>query len=153
MTKFLKKIEKPWFWAILTIITAPPTFWEFSRTCGFRRMLEDHYILHFKVIPAKTNDLISQKNWKILILGHFDHYNCPAHFLRVFPKNPALSLFIPYGSLPSCKISEKSHEPILRTCVTDRRTDTRQWIHRTLFRLRAGGPTMNFELNGDLRFL
>jgi hypothetical protein len=109
-------------------ITGEP---EFSRTCGFRRMLEDHYILHFKVIPAKTNDLISQKNWKTLILGHFDHYNCPAHFLRVFPKNPALSLFIPYGSLPSCKISEKNswaNSENLRHGHTDRHTDGSEFI-------------------------
>ena len=30
----------------------------------FCKMIEDHKILHFKVIPAKTNDEIFQKLWK-----------------------------------------------------------------------------------------
>ena len=46
--------------------------------------------------------------------------------MRIFPKNPALSLFYVYGPLTSCKKIEKTNESILRTLrhgQTDGRTD------------------------------
>ena len=39
--------------------------------------------------------------------------------MRIFPKNPALSLFYVYGSLTSCKKLEKINEPILGTLRHD----------------------------------
>ena len=50
--------------------------------------------------------------------------------MRIFPKNPALSLFYIYDRLTSCKKSEKTNEPILRTSVsrTDGRTDDTEFI-------------------------
>jgi hypothetical protein len=66
---------------------------------------------------AKTNEKISQKSWKTLILGYFDHIYCHAHFLRIFSKNRALSLFYIYDPLTSCQKSKKSNEPFPRTLV------------------------------------
>ena len=43
--------------------------------------------------------------------------------MRFFSENPALSLFLTHHPLTSCKKSEKTNEPILRSCVTDARTD------------------------------
>ena len=62
MTRFLKKVEKPDFrpfWALWAQIWAKR---DFSRKKIFRRMIEDHEILHFEVIPAETNDSISRKS-------------------------------------------------------------------------------------------
>ena len=42
--------------------------------------------------------------------------------MKIFPKNPAVSLLCLYGPLTSCKISEKTNEPIDRK-VCYRRTD------------------------------
>ena len=64
---------------------------------------------------AKTNEKISQKSWKTLILGYFDHIYCHAHFLRIFSKNRALSPFYIYDPLTSCKKAKKSNEPIRLT--------------------------------------
>ena len=48
--------------------------------------------------------------------------------MRIFPKNRALSLLSVYGPLTSCKITEKTNEPIQRKVRygrTNRRTDGR----------------------------
>ena len=44
---------------------------------------------------------------------------------REFFRKIGLSFFFPYGPLNSCKKSEKSFEPIPRTCVAGGRTDGR----------------------------
>ena len=87
---------------------------EFCQTCGFLRMIEKHNSFHFRPLLAKTNDSILRKSPKTLFLGTFGLIFSQ---MRVFPKNWALSLFCVYGPLTSCKISEKTNEPILRkTC-------------------------------------
>ena len=73
-------------------------------------MIEDHKILHFQVIPAKTNDSISRKSWKTLILGPFGPFLPKFGQMRFFSKNRALSLFIIYESLTSYQKSEKTYE-------------------------------------------
>ena len=73
-------------------------------------MIEDHKILHFKVIPAKTNDSISQKSWKTLILGRFGPEMPENRKTGFFPKNRALSVFIIYESLTSYQKSEKTYD-------------------------------------------
>ena len=56
-----------------------------------------------------------QKPYFWAILGLFGPFLPIFEKMRIFPKNPALSLFYIYGPLTSLKISEKSNEPILRT--------------------------------------
>ena len=79
--------------------------------------------LHFSAFPAKTFDSMFCKSPKTLFLGHFWPKSPNLGRTRIFPKNLALSFFFPYGPLTSCKKSEKSFEPIHRTCVADGRTD------------------------------
>ena len=106
----------------------PRAFWSITRepdcswTCGFRRKLGDHKVYRFKVIPVKTNDSIFQKSRKTLILGHFGPFLPKFGQMRFFLKNRALSVFITYCPLTSCKKSEKTNEPILRKSW-DRLTD------------------------------
>ena len=58
---------------------------------------------------------------------------------RIFPKNPALSLFYLHGLLTSCKVSEKTNERLWRKVrqgrtedsQTDRQTEGQGWIYRT----------------------
>ena len=52
------------FWAI----TRDP---DFSQTCGFRTVIENHNIFHFKLFLTKTNDSILHKCPKKTILGTF----------------------------------------------------------------------------------
>ena len=48
-----------------------------------------------------------------------------------FLKNLASSITRYHGRLSSCKISEKTNDPILRK-LSEGRTDRREWFHRTL---------------------
>ena len=59
-------------------------------------------------------DWIFVKFAKTLFLGHFDPFLPKNGEIGFFPKNRASSLFRIYGSLTSCKKSEKSYDPILR---------------------------------------
>ena len=101
---------------------------EFSQIWDFRRKLANHNTLHFRSFLAKTNDSILRKSPKTLFLGLFRPLFPIFEKMRIFPKNPALSLFYIYGPLTSCKKSEKTNEPIPRTlryARTDGRTDAR----------------------------
>ena len=55
---------------------------DFSQTCGFRRMIENHNIFHFKPFLAKTNDSIFHKSPKTLILGTFGQIWAEQDFFR-----------------------------------------------------------------------
>jgi len=39
--------------------------------------------------------------------------------MRIFSKNPAPSVFHPLDTLTSCKVLEKSYEPLRRNNITD----------------------------------
>jgi hypothetical protein len=62
--------------------------------------------------------------------------------MRIFPKNPALSLLCLYGPLTSCKISEKTNEPIMRK-VCYRRTSWLRWIYR-IFPVNRGSKKRSY---------
>ena len=99
---------------------------EFSQIWDLRRKLANHKTLHFRSFLEKTNDSILRKSPKTLFLGLFRPFSPIFQKMRIFPKNPALSLFYIYGPLTSCKISEKTNEPIprkVRYGRTDERTD------------------------------
>ena len=97
---------------------------EFSQIWDFHRKLANHKTLHFRSFLAKTNDSILRKSPKTLFLGLFRPFFPIFEKMRIFPKNPALSLLCLYGPLTSCKISQKTDEPIMRK-VCYRRTDGR----------------------------
>ena len=101
---------------------------EFSLIWDLRRKLANHNTLHFSSFLAKTNDSILRKSTLLPIFGPFFPF---LGKMRIFPKNRALSLLSIYGPLTSCKISEKTNEPIPRK-VRYRRTDGHGWIHRIL---------------------
>ena len=98
---------------------------EFSQIWDFCRKLANHNTLHFRSFLAKTNDSILRKSPKTLFWGHFGPFLPIFEKMRIFPKNPALSLFYVYGPLTSCKKIEKTNEPILRT-LRHRQTDWHQ---------------------------
>ena len=112
---FPKMVQKAHFW---TLFSHKSREREFSQIWGLRRKLANHKTLHFRPFLAKTNNSIfPQKSQKL--------YFCPfCPFLEKleFSRKIRLSLLIVYGSLPSCKISEKTNEPILRK-VHYERTD------------------------------
>ena len=70
--------------------------------------------LHFRPFLAKTNDSILRKSPKTLFWGFFGPFFPIFQKMRIFLKNRALSLLSIYGPLTSCKISEKTNEPIPR---------------------------------------
>ena len=97
---------------------------EFFPDKGFLQKV-NHNTLHFGSFLAKTNVTILCKSpktyfWAILCL--FGPFLPIFEKMRIFPKNPALSLFYVYGPLTSCNKLEKTNEPILRT-VHHRQTD------------------------------
>ena len=63
---------------------------------------------HFKQKKVHINGLDFRQNAKNLV---FQHKCCKISILRFFFENPALSLFLLYCSLTSCKKLEKSLEP------------------------------------------
>ena len=103
---------------------------EFSQIWDFCRKLANHNTLHFRSFLAKTNDSIFRKSPKTLFLGLFWPFLPIFEKMRIFPKNPAVSLFYVYGPWNSCKKIEKTNEPILRT-LRHGLTDGRHWIHMT----------------------
>ena len=75
---------------------------------------------HFNKKKVHINGLDFRQNAKNLV---FQHKCCKISILRFFFENRALSLFLLYDSLTSCKKSERSYDPILRKSVTDLLTD------------------------------
>ena len=114
MTQFSAKVQKPYFCPFLGPFCPKSREREFSQIWDLRRKLANHKTLHFRSFLAKTNDSILRKSPKTLFLGLFGPFFPIFQKMRIFPKNPALSLFIIYGPLTSCKISEKTNEPIPR---------------------------------------
>ena len=103
--------------------------WEpdFSQACSFCRMLMNHKNFHFTQIPDKTNDTIFSKSPKTMFLDHFWPFLVIFARWGFFPKNPTLSQTTIYGPLTSCKVSEKTNEPIPKK-LTDRQKDGRKDI-------------------------
>ena len=60
-------LQFDWLISFLAITWDP----DFYHTCGFRRMIENHNIFHFKPFLAKTNDSIFHKSPKTQNLGTF----------------------------------------------------------------------------------
>ena len=65
-------------------------------------------------ISKKSNEAILRKLIKYGKSVHFRPFWSIFGTMRIFFKNPALSLFSTYQPLTSCKISKNSNEPILR---------------------------------------
>ena len=125
MTQFCAKVQKPYFCPFLGPFFPKSRKREFSQIWDFCRKLANHNTLQFRSFLGKTNDSIFRKSPKTLFwatLGLFGHFLPIFENMRIFPKNPALSLFYIYGPLTSCKKLEKTNEPILRT-VNHRHTD------------------------------
>ena len=124
MTQISTKVQKPYFCHFLGPFCPKSREREFSQIWDLRRKLANHKTLHFRLFPAKTNDSILHKCPKTLFWGLFGPFWTLFPFfgkMRIFPKNPALSLLCLHGPL-TCKISEKNNEPIMRK-VHYRRTD------------------------------
>ena len=64
---------------------------DFSRTCGFRRKLEDIMFFHFKQKKVHINGLDFRQNAKNLV---FQHKCCKISILRFFFENPAPLRFV-----------------------------------------------------------
>ena len=64
MTQFLKKVEKPLFWAILGQT-------RFLPKKKFRQKIPTINTLRFRAFLAKTNDSILRKSRKSRFLDHF----------------------------------------------------------------------------------
>ena len=78
--------------------------WEFSQIWDLHRKLANHNVLHFRSFYQKLRTQFCTKVQK----AHFCPFLDPFfHFLgkmRIFLKNPVLSLLSIYGPLTSCKI-------------------------------------------------
>ena len=64
---------------------------DFSQTCGFHRMIENHNIFRFKPFLATSNDSILHKSPKTLILGTFGQIWAEQDF---FPKIGICHFFV-----------------------------------------------------------
>ena len=92
-----------------------------------RRKLANHMRLQFRSFLAKTDDWILHKVQK----PYFWALSPIFEEMRIFPENPALSLFSIDGPITSCKISEKNNVPIprkVRCRRTDGWTDYQRWV-------------------------
>ena len=114
MTQFSTKVQKPYFCPFLGPFCPKSQEREFSQIWDLRRKLANRKSLHFRSFLAKTNDSILHKCPKTLFLGLFGPFLPIFEKMRIFPKNGAQSLLSIYGPLTSCKISEKTNEPIPR---------------------------------------
>ena len=122
MIQFCAKVQNPYFCPFLGPFCHKSREQEFSQIWDLCRKLANHITLHFRSFLAKNNDSILRKSPKTLFLGLFRPFSPIFQKMRIFLKNPALSLLCLYGPLTSCKISEKTDEPIMRK-VCYRRTD------------------------------
>ena len=121
MIQFCAKVQKPYFCHIFA------HFWPL-----FALNIENENFPRYEIYTESyptIRRLILGHIWQNLMTQFFSKVQKPyfwafwglfGHFLpifrkmRIFPKNPALSLLSIYGPLTSCKISEKTNEPIPR---------------------------------------
>ena len=104
-------------------------------------------------VSEKTNVPIPRKMGKSPFLGYFGPFWPNLGQTRIFPKNRAPSDMSLYGPLTSCKVSEKSNEPIPRK-VPHPRTHKGEFIgpHRSL-RKRPGVQLSRFRTWYHLQIL
>ena len=67
---------------------------------------------------AKSLEPFLRKLAKSLILGHFGYKSAKIAKMRFFFENRAVSLFLLFGPLTSCKKAERSNEPFFITFRT-----------------------------------
>ena len=71
-------LQSDWLKTFLALTREP----DFSQTCGFRRMTENHNIFRFKPFLATANDSIFHKCPKTLFLGTFGQIWAERDFSR-----------------------------------------------------------------------
>ena len=132
-------MEFYWLTAFGPIIRDP----EFCQIWGWCWNINKNISFHFRLLPRKTNEWISQKIQKTLFLGHVAIF---AFFAQIwakmnFPRKKPLSVFKYSNYLPLCNKSGKTIMPFLRKILNwwmdgkaDRRTDRQPWFCRTLCR-------------------
>ena len=108
LRKSPKPLFLPYFCPFLGPFCPKSREQEFSQIWDLCRKLANHIMLHFRSFLAKTNDSIFRKSPKTLLLGYFGPFFPIFEKMRIFPKNPAPSLFYVYGPLTSCKKLEKN---------------------------------------------
>ena len=94
-------------------------------------------------ISKKSNDAILRKLIKYGKSVHFRPFWSIFGTIRIFLKNPALSLFSTYQPLTSCKISKNSNEPILRKLAL-KKLDGRKDKHEIIGPSQSVGPKKGF---------
>ena len=114
---------------------------DFSQICGFHQKLANMMLYHLKAFAEKSQEQFLIKYQKGLFLGHFGPFSPFFGRTRFFLENWAPSLFSTHGPLTSCQKLEKSLERLLRSCVTDGRTDGRTCMNSQ--DLASGGPIGN----------
>ena len=122
---YIWKIEQSNWPSAFRSVTREP---DFSQTCTFQRMIENHDRFDFRTLRTNISWLNFLLKCKNPIFGPF---LAKIGTTRIFLKNRAQSLFNPYWPLTSCKKSEKSYDSIPRKSRTDGRKDGRHWIHKT----------------------
>ena len=95
---------------------------------------------YFNVSSASSR----RDNNNAFIVKFFWTFLSPPYPLRLFFKNRALPLFLLYSSLTSCKKSEKTDDPILRSCVANEQTDGRRL---RLFHIIFQSTAISFNLS------
>ena len=107
-------------------------------------------------ISKKSNEAILRKLIKYGKSVHFRPFWSIFGTMRIFFKNPALSLFSTYQPLTSCKISKNSNEPILRKLSskkwTDGRMDKRTDRHEIIGPSQSVGPKIRKFNMQDFRW-
>ena len=107
---------------------------EFSRTCSFRGVLKKRLLYHNIVLSENSWGRFSVKIWSKSKKAHFWHVFVIFEWSGIFSENRAVPVSSHYRYVSSCKKAKKSLEPFPRCQPdqqTDRRTDQRDWFHRT----------------------
>ena len=116
---------------------------DFSRTCGFRRMLAYTLFYQFQQLKVPIPWLDFLQNVKNLI---FWHIFVIFGWFRIFDQKRALSVSSYYRYLTSCKKSEWSHDQFSRKSgngLTDGRTNMGDLIGPNP--TKVGGPKLSYD--------
>ena len=114
--------KKTWFWTLEKNFGPEKIFLQILPVLDVRYCRKLIIVCNFKErVWSKLNKMAKNRILDLQIRA--------ANF---FFKNLASLVTKYHGQLSSCTISDKTNDPILKSLSSDRRTDGREWFHRTL---------------------
>ena len=123
--------KKTWFWTLVQNLTSCRILAEVWAQKNFLQVLPVLDVRYCRklIIVCNFKERVWSKLNKMAKNRILDLQIRAANF---FFKNLASLVTKYHGQLSSCTISDKTNDPILKSLSSDRRTDGREWFHRTL---------------------